>query len=460
MHEPAQPLPFRVAVRALPGAMAALRPVSAMTGRVLSASASGADIAGLAAILGLGARCGVEAAGAAPVPACIVASREGTARVALYQSAPGLAPGAAVSAALTPHCAQDAAIYPSPAWLGRIIDPLCTPIDGGPPLPPGDVACPVRAAPPPSVQRARLGSRLDTRVAVVDLFATCRQGQRLGLFAGSGVGKSTLLAMLARGAACDVVVLAFVGERGREVREFLEDDLGPGAMARCVAVAATSDETPLMRREAAWTAMAIAEYFCAQGRSVLLLMDSLTRFCLAQREIGLAAGEPPALRGYTPSVFAELARLLERAGPGVPGTGSISAWFTVLVEGDDHNEPVADAARGILDGHILLDRAIAERGRFPAVNILRSLSRTASSVLTAGEGALVRKARSVLATHAEAADLIRLGAYKRGSDPAVDQAIALAPRIEALVNQPKDAPGSLADSFAALHAILEPASDV
>ncbi len=265
--------------------------------------------------------------------------------------------------------------------------------------------------------------------------------------------------MLARQAGCDVVVLALVGERGREVREFIEDELGEG-LARAVVVVATSDTPPLMRREAAYAAMSAAEHFRDQGASVLLLMDSVTRFCLALREIGLSAGEPPATRGFPPSVFAELPRLLERAGPGLDGgdqpAGSITGLFTVLVEGDDHNEPVADAVRGILDGHVILDRRIAEGGRYPAVDVLRSLSRAAHGVMSADEAALIRRARAVLALHADMADLIRLGAYRRGADPAVDEAMVLAPRIEAVLRQGKEEASTAAEAFARLTEAVNP----
>jgi flagellum-specific ATP synthase len=318
----------------------------------------------------------------------------------------------------------------------------------------------VRAAPPAATRRARLGPRIELGVRALDLFVTCRQGQRLGLFAGSGIGKSTLLGMLARRAACDVAVLALVGERGREVREFLEDDLGPEGLARSVVVIATSDASPLMRRQAAYAATTVAEHFRDQGKSVLLMMDSVTRFCLALREIGLAAGEPPATRGYPPSVFAELPRLLERAGPGperADGTaGQITAMFTVLVEGDDHNEPVADAVRGTLDGHLVLDRRIAESGRYPAVDVLRSLSRSVPGCNNAEENALTRRARAILATWADMADLVRLGAYRAGSDPVVDEAVKLAPRIEALLRQEKQDHSLLEASFAGLRAAIAP----
>ena len=319
----------------------------------------------------------------------------------------------------------------------------------------------VRTAPPAAAMRARLGPRLGLGVRVLDLFVTCRTGQRIGLFAGSGVGKSTLLSMLARNAECDVVVLALVGERGREVREFIEDDLGP-AIARSVVIVATSDQPALLRREAAYAAMTVAEHFRDQGLSVLLMMDSVTRFCLAVREIGLAAGEPPATRGFPPSMFAELPCLLERAGPGLDrglAIGSITGLFTVLVEGGDHDEPVADAVRGILDGHAVLDRRIGEKGRYPTVDVLRSLSRTVPGCLDAHEAAVARDARAILAQAGELADLVRLGAYQPGSDASADRALRLAPAIESLLDQPRDhgaeaGPESVADAFAALAAVI------
>ena len=289
--------------------------------------------------------------------------------------------------------ARDGVLDVAPSWLGRVIDPLGNPLDGKGILfggPTGQVDPGPRRR--KATSRARLGPRIDLGVRALNCFATCRQGQRLGLFAGSGVGKSTLLSMLTLGTECDAVVLALVGERGREVREFIETDLGPDGMAHSVVVVATSDSPPLMRRQCAYTAMAVAEHFRDQGLSVLLLMDSVTRFCLSLREIGLSLGEPPATRGYPPSVFAELPRLLERAGPGLVRTdgptGQITGLFTVLVEGDDHNEPVSDAVRGILDGHIVMDRKIAEAGRYPAIDVLRSLSRAASSCLDAAQTAM------------------------------------------------------------------------
>jgi flagellum-specific ATP synthase len=277
----------------------------------------------------------------------------------------------------------------------------------------------------------------------------------MGIFAGSGVGKSTLMAMMARNTNADAIVIGLVGERGREVKEFIEDDLGPEGLARSVVVAATSDEAPLVRRQAAYVAMTVAEQLRDQGLNVLLLMDSVTRFAMAQREIGLSAGEPPASKGYTPTVFAELPRLLERAGPGHrDGMGSITGLFTVLVEGDDHNEPVSDAVRGILDGHIVLDRAIAERGRFPAINVLKSVSRAMPACNTEIEQNLVLQARGPMTIYEDMAELIRLGAYKVGTNPEVDNAVMLHPKLEAFLTQKKDEISGLSESYAALSDIL------
>ena len=275
----------------------------------------------------------------------------------------------------------------------------------------------------------------------------------MGIFAGSGVGKSSLLSMMARNTSADVSVIGLIGERGREAREFIEDDLLRDVYKRQVVVVSTSDESPLMRRQAAYVTLAVAEFFRDQGRDVLCMMDSVTRFAMAQREISLSAGEPPASKGYTPTVFAELPRLLERAGPGV-GRGSITGLFTVLVDADDHNEPIADAVRGILDGHIVLDRSIADRGRYPAVNVLKSVSRTMPGCNNDQENALVRRARSLLATYEDMAELIRLGAYRRGTDPAVDEAIHYYPQIEGFLAQAKTDATALGDCYARLAAIL------
>ncbi len=419
-------------------------------GRVTGLSGLAVEIGGLAELLAIGDRVTLHTRDHRAVTAEIVGFSGPAARAMAFGATDGIGPGARVTARLD-HAA--AVLHVDDGWIGRVIDPLGQPLDRLGALPRGATAHPLRRSPPEATGRARLGPRIDLGVRALNAFATCRDGQRLGLFAGSGVGKSTLLSMLARGTDCDVAVLALVGERGREVREFLEDDLGPEGLARAVVVVATSDMPPLMRREAAYTAMTVAEHFRDQGKKVLLLMDSVTRYCLALREIGLSAGEPPATRGYPPSVFAELPRLLERAGPGPErgeATGRITAFFTVLVEGDDHNEPIADAVRGILDGHVVLDRRIAEGGRYPAIDVLRSLSRAVPGCNGAEENALAARARRILALHADVADIVRLGAHRPGADPAVDEAIRLAPRIEAVLAQTRDEASDVAATFRAL----------
>jgi flagellum-specific ATP synthase len=442
-----------------------------LEGHVTGLSGLVVDIDGLGGHVSVGDRLLLAARDGQGIPAEIVGFRQGLAQAMPFAALDGLGPGSAAMFRAEPsgvpgHDGSFAfggggTLTVADTWLGRVMDPLGRPLDGRGPLPAGPRPRRVRTAPPDATQRARLGPRLDVGIRALNCFATCRQGQRLGLFSGSGIGKSSLISMLARHTACDVAVLALVGERGREVREFLEDDLGETGLARSVVVVATSDSPPLMRRQAAFAAMTVAEHFRDQGKSVLLLMDSITRFCLALREIGLSAGEPPATRGYPPSVFAELPRLLERAGPGVEQpdaqAGYITALFSVLVEGDDHNEPVADAVRGFLDGHVVLDRRIAEGGRYPAVDVLRSLSRAVPGCNAIDENALCRRARALLALHADMADMVRLGAYRAGSDPAVDEAVMLAPRLETMLRQERGERSSIDDSFAALRAALEPA---
>lgn len=328
-----------------------------------------------------------------------------------------------------------ALIYPHPSWLGRVIDAMGNPIDGKGPLLNGDLPIPIRNRPPSAHKRQRVKGKVDLGIRAINAFLTICNGQRMGIFAGSGVGKSSIMSMLARHSVVDVAVIGLVGERGREAKEFIEDDLGEEGLSRSVVVVATSDETPLMRRQSAYMAMAVAEYFRDLGHNVLAMMDSITRFAMAQREISLSAGEPPASKGYTPTVFAELPKLLERAGPGETGKGNITGLFTVLVEGDDHNEPVADAVRGILDGHIVLDRAIAERGRYPAINVLKSVSRTLPGCNNDRENNLINKAKAYLAVYEDMAELIRLGAYRKGANPEVDEAIFYYPQIEKFIAQ-------------------------
>ena len=312
---------------------------------------------------------------------------------------------------------------------------------------------PFRNTPPLAHARRRVGAPLDLGVRALNTFVTCCRGQRMGIFSGSGVGKSVLLSMLARNVAADVTVIGLVGERGREVQEFLQDDLGEAGLARSVVVVSTSDEPALMRRQAAHLTLAIAEYFRDEGKDVLVLMDSVTRFAMAQREIGLSAGEPPTAKGYTPTVFTELPRLLERAGPGTE-QGTITGIFTVLVDGDDHNEPIADAVRGILDGHIVMERAIAERGRYPAINVLKSVSRTMPRAADPAYLPVLTRARQVMATYADMEELIRLGAYRAGTSPEVDEAIRLHKPLEDFLAQGKEEATSLAEGYRRLAEIM------
>ncbi|MGE3633858.1 MAG: FliI/YscN family ATPase, partial [Sandaracinaceae bacterium] len=346
--------------------------------------------------------------------------------------------------------AAPASVPVSDAILGRVIDALGAPIDGGPDIV-GDPQPIVRAAPAP-MRRPRIDTAMVTGVRAIDGLLTLGHGQRIGLFAGSGVGKSTLLGRIARRADADVIVVGLVGERGREVAELIEDSLGEEGLARAVVVVATSDEPALLRVRAAWTATAIAEHFRDRGQRVLLLLDSVTRFARAAREVGLAAGEPPTRRGYPPSVFAELPRLVERAGRA--DTGTITAIYTVLVEGGDLDEPVADEVRGVLDGHIVLSRALAARGRWPAIDPLASLSRVMDRVTDEAHRAAARAVRQHIATYEAKRDLVLLGAYERGSDPALDAALARVDAIEAFLRQEPDEASSLDDATARLAALV------
>lgn len=347
-----------------------------------------------------------------------------------------------------------AVVCPDDRWLGRVINALGQPIDGKGPLMPGGHPIPLKNKAPAPHARQRMGGKLDLGVRAVNTFLSTCSGQRMGIFSGSGVGKSVLLSMMARYTEADVTIIGLVGERGREVQEFLEDDLGPDGLARSVVIVATGDEPALMRRQAAYMTLSIAEYFRGQGKKVLCLIDSVTRFAMAQREIGLSAGEPPTSKGYPPTTFGELARLLERAGPGVVGEGNITGLFTVLVEGDDTNEPISDAVRGIVDGHIVMERSIAERGRFPAINVLKSVSRAMPKCLNAEQNALVIKAKRLVSRYEDMAELIRLGAYRKGSDVEVDEAIARYPRLETFLGQNKDDSASIEQSFALLGDVL------
>jgi len=406
------------------------------------------EIAGVQNHLAVGDRCAILRDDGERVPCEVVGFRRSRALAMPFGSLFGVGLGNAVELG---EC--EPVVYPRDAWLGRVLNPFAEPLDEGGPLPLGGVAYPIRNTPPPAHSRQRVVDKIDVGVRSINAFLTCCRGQRMGIFSGSGVGKSLLLSMMARYSAADVVVIGLVGERGREVREFIEEYLGPEGLAKSVLVVATSDESALMRRQAAYLTMTVAEYFRDQGKDVLCLIDSVTRFAMAQREIGLSAGEPPASKGYTPTVFSELPRLLERAGPGV-ADGSITALFTVLVEGDDHNEPISDAVRGIVDGHIVLDRAIAQRNRFPAIDVLQSVSRTLPRCNTADQNALIDRARGLMAVYSDMAELIRLGAYRAGSDPAVDEAIRLHDGLEAFQRQDMAERTSLDEGYQQLAQIL------
>ncbi len=382
----------------------------------------------------------------------VIGFRGDTALVLPFGSLEGIRRGARVVVEMS-----EAVIHPSQAWLGRVVNALGEPVDGKGPLSPGSQAYPLRNTPPPAHGRARVGGPIDLGVRALNTFVTCCKGQRMGIFSGSGVGKSVLLSMLARNTACDIAIIGLIGERGREVQEFIEDNLAEEGLARSIVVVATSDEAALMRRQAAYLTLTLSEFFRDQGHDVLCMIDSVTRFAMAQREIGLSGGEPPTTKGYTPTVFAELPRLLERAGPGV-NNGSITGLFTVLVEGDDHNEPIADAVRGILDGHIVMERAIAERGRYPAINVLKSVSRTMPGCIEENYLPLVAQARELMGTYADMEELIRLGAYRSGSNPAVDEAIHYHPMLEAFLAQEKGEVLSLSTGYAQLAHLLNDGS--
>ncbi len=438
-------LPPRLA--ALASSVAAVEPL-AIHGRVHAVRGLLVEIAGPVGAMQVGGRVDIETAPGRVTPCEVVGFTGAKALAMPFGPLEGIRRGCAARV----RQAQPG-VKPTPGWLGRVIDALGRPIDGLGPLPEGELLRPFRADPPPAHSRRRVGAPLDTGVRAINTFLTCCAGQRMGIFSGSGVGKSTLLSMLARNSASDVAVIGLVGERGREVQEFLQDDLGPEGLSRSVVVIATSDEPALMRRNAAYLTLALAEHFRDEGLSVLCMIDSVTRFAMAQREIGLAIGEPPTTKGYTPTVFTELPRLLERAGPGT-GEGTITGLFTVLVDGDDHNEPVADAVRGILDGHIVMERAIAERGRYPAINVLKSVSRTMPRSCDPAYLPLVQQARATLATYSDMEELIRLGAYRKGSSPEVDEAIRLFPALDGFLAQGKEEATSLADGYQRLADIL------
>ena len=419
-------------------------------GSILSVSDTGIVVDDCLGMLSINARVEIETS-LGSVLADVVSVGERSATVMPFGSRNGIKRGDPVK-----FLSAGRQIAPSPAWLGRVVNGLGHPVDEKGPLVRGNLNYSLDAAPPPPALRARLGSPVDFGIKALSVFTPTRAGQRLGLFSGAGVGKSALLGMIARNTECDVVVLAMIGERGREVREFIEDVLGEERLARSVVVVASSDEPAMMRREAAFMAITIAEYFRDQGLHVLCLMDSLTRLAMAQREISLASGEPPATKGYTPSVFSMLPALVERAGPGRDGAngGCITGIYTVLVEGDDHDEPIADATRAILDGHIVLDRKVSERGRFPAIDVLRSVSRSMPGAVNEDQNEMIKAVKSHIATYDDMQELIRIGAYRAGSNEDVDRAIALHPHIEDFLSQEITSECSIDEAFAVIADIL------
>jgi flagellum-specific ATP synthase len=418
-------------------------------GRVRSVVGLRIDVEGLSSFVRIGTICKIEKDRGKFIRAEVSAIKDHLAILIPFGSVDGIASGASVELLSTDNC-----IYPCDMWLGRVLNAFGEPMDSGITLQHGSAPYHINAMPPNAHQRGRVHTKLDLGVRSLNTFTPCCDGQRMGIFAGSGVGKSVLISMMAKFTSADVIVIGLIGERGREVQEFLQEYLGEEGLKRSVVVVATSDEPALVRRQGAFTTMAVAEYFRDQGKHVLCLIDSLTRFALAQREIGLSIGEPPTTRGYTPSVFAELPKLLERAGPGVEGQGNITGLFSVLVEGSDMDEPIADAVRGILDGHIVLERKIAERGRFPAINVLKSVSRTIMICNTEAENDLIRKARKYMALYEDMEELIRIGAYRKGSDADTDKAIELNERFEAFLHQSPAEHSTVEDGQNRLNAIL------
>jgi flagellum-specific ATP synthase len=407
------------------------------------------EIAGFGSQLSIGSRVNIRPPSGNDIPCEVVGFRDEHALLLPFGTLEGI--GLGCKAYIQKG---EPVIYPDESWLGRVVNALGRPVDNLGPLRKGAHPVPLKNRPPPPHSRERMGKQLDLGVRAVNTFLATCQGQRMGIFSGSGVGKSVLLSMMARYTDADVSVIGLVGERGREVNEFLQDDLGEEGLKRSVVVVATGDEPALMRRQAAYVTLSVAEYFRNRGKKVLCLIDSVTRFAMAQREIGLSAGEPPTSKGYPPTTFGELSRLLERAGTGEAGQGSITGLFAVLVEGDDINEPVSDAVRGIIDGHIGMDREIADRGRYPAINVLKSISRAMPGVLTDKQNAIIRKAKKIISTYEDMSELIRLGAYRKGSDPAVDEAIQIYPQIEEFLNQNKNESTNIEDGFKRLADIV------
>jgi flagellum-specific ATP synthase len=413
--------------------------VSQVIGMVIESNGPGIPV---------GSMCEVDTfKGASRIPAEVVGFREGKVLLMPLGEMRGVEPGSTIR-----MVEGQAQVPVGMGLLGRIIDGMGRPMDGKGPLQ-AERHYPLYADPLNPMERERILEPIDVGVRAINGLLTLGKGQRIGIMAGSGVGKSTLLGMIARHTAADISVIALIGERGRELRDFIERDLGPAGLARSVVVVATSDQPPLVRMRGAYLAMSISEYFRDQSRDVILMMDSVTRFAMSSREVGLAIGEPPTSRGYTPSVFSQLPKLLERAGTCV-GKGSITGIYTVLVEGDDMNEPIGDAVRSIVDGHIVLDRDLANRGHYPAIEVLASISRCMTDVAS---GEQVRKAKAlldVLATYRRSEDLINIGAYAKGTNPKIDRAIGLMDAINDFLRQPVDTKAPMADCIKQLSMLI------
>lgn len=433
------------ALAALTAEIATLRRVQAL-GRVSALQAGAVSVSGLTDVAQLGDHLSICARSGGALLAEAVRIADGVVTALPHDPPSGIALGDAVV-----HLGPQDRIAPGDHWIGQVVDPYGRPLDDAPLLR-GPTDRSVLAPPPAAAARRGLGPRLETGLAALNTFLPLVRGQRIGLFAGSGVGKSRLLAALCRRMQADVVVLALIGERGREVRQFTHDVLGDEGMARTIVVAATSDQSPLVRRRCGWAAMAVAEHFRDQGRNVLLLADSVTRFAEAHRDIALQGGELPAQRGFPASTGQMITALCERAGPGGDGQGDITAVFSVLVAGSDMEEPVADILRGVLDGHVILDRAIAERGRFPAIDLSRSVSRSLPEAASAAENALLSEARQLIAAHERAEPMIRAGLYAEGSDPVLDRALRVQAELDAFLARSDDR--SIAAGFERLALIL------
>ncbi len=400
------------------------------------------EATGIAPFVSVGSKCKIINKSGEELYAEVIGLKEDKAMMMTYDVATNLGIGCKVCV-----ISHDQAIYPSSSWIGRVLNSFGEPIDNKGPLVDGNIPYHLHNVPPRAHLRKRVGGKLDLGIRSINAFASCCHGQRLGIFSGSGVGKSMMISMMTKYSDADIKIIGLIGERGREVKEFLEEYLGEEGLKKAIVVVSTSDESPLRRKQAAYLTMTLCDYFRDHKFSVLCMMDSVTRFAMAQREIGLATGEPPTAKGYTPSVFAELPRLLERAGPGEDGEGDVTGFFSVLVEGDDHNEPIADAVRSILDGHIVLSRKIASLGIYPAVDVLSSVSRTMPKCNTPEENKIVDRARRLISQYSDMEDLIRIGAYKKGSDPKIDESIQYIDQINQFISQPYNEKTSLMNSY-------------